>query len=94
MPGVYNVPKKRRTTRLEWFSTVVLDSGFTEPGDWFWRWEYVGGGTHVGPAIGGSPSEAFYSATLFSVPEPGTLVMLITGGLGLVLLVWRRRRRS
>jgi hypothetical protein len=26
------------------------------------------------------------------VPEPGTLVMLITGGLGLLLLVWRRRR--
>ncbi|MHC4177913.1 MAG: PEP-CTERM sorting domain-containing protein [Planctomycetota bacterium] len=25
------------------------------------------------------------------VPEPGTLVLLITGGLGLVLLVWRRR---
>ncbi|MHC4181665.1 MAG: PEP-CTERM sorting domain-containing protein [Planctomycetota bacterium] len=25
------------------------------------------------------------------VPEPGTLVLLITGGLGL-LLVWRRRR--
>ncbi|MHC4180653.1 MAG: PEP-CTERM sorting domain-containing protein [Planctomycetota bacterium] len=26
------------------------------------------------------------------VPEPGTLVLLITGGLGLLLLVWRRRR--
>ena len=27
------------------------------------------------------------------VPEPGTLVLLLSGGLGL-LLVWRRRRRS
>jgi hypothetical protein len=25
------------------------------------------------------------------VPEPGALVLLITGGLGLVLLVWRRK---
>ena len=27
-------------------------------------------------------------------PEPGTLVMLISGGLGLLFIVWRRRRRS
>ena len=27
------------------------------------------------------------------VPEPGTLVLLISGALGLLLLVWRRRRR-
>jgi autotransporter-associated beta strand protein len=26
------------------------------------------------------------------VPEPGTLLLLLSGGLGLVLLVWRRRR--
>jgi hypothetical protein len=30
--------------------------------------------------------------TLKIVPEPGTLVLLLTGGLGLLLLVWRRRR--
>jgi len=28
------------------------------------------------------------------VPEPGTLVLLLSGGLGALLLVWRRRRRS
>ena len=28
------------------------------------------------------------------VPEPGTLVLLITGGLGLLACVWRRRRRG
>jgi hypothetical protein len=27
------------------------------------------------------------------VPEPGALVLLISGVLGVVLLVWRRRRR-
>ena len=27
------------------------------------------------------------------VPEPGTLVLLLSGGLGLLALVWRRRRR-
>jgi subtilisin family serine protease len=26
--------------------------------------------------------------------DPGTLVMLLTGGLGLLLLVWRRRREK
>ena len=86
--GPFTLPRGHFTG---WFDSIVLDGGFAEPGDWFWRWELVGGGTDVGPAIDSSPSGAFYSATLYSVPEPGTLVMLLGGGLGLVL-VWRRRR--
>ena len=76
-----------------WFDSVVLDPGMT--GDWLWRWEYTDGRTDTGPAVGGLPSEEFFlSATLTMVPEPGTLVLLISGGLGLLACVWRRRRRG
>ena len=44
------------------------------------------------------PTGSFLSATLTQnltvVPEPGTLVLLLTGGLGLALAALRRRRRS
>jgi len=42
----------------------------------------------------GDPIRTSERLALTIVPEPGTLVMLLTGGLGLLLLVWRRRRRS
>ena len=74
-----------------WFDTVVLGSGLT--GDWLWRWEYPDHSTELGPAVGGRPSQdLFLSATLTIVPEPGTLVLLLSGVLGLLLLVWRRKR--
>ena len=44
------------------------------------------GGPHVG-------SNDVFVAKLV-VPEPGTLVLLIGGGLGLVLLVWPRRKTT
>jgi hypothetical protein len=30
--------------------------------------------------------------TMGIVPEPGTLVLLLSGGLGLLAYIWRRRR--
>ena len=75
-----------------WFDTVVLDSALT--GDWFWRWEYPDHSTDLGPAVGGRPSQdLLLSATLTIVPEPGTLVLLLSGALGLLAWGWRRRRR-
>ena len=54
------------------------------------------GGRRRGRALGDglewsviTGTEAF---TIQVVPEPGTLVMLITGGLGLAVLAWRRHR--
>jgi hypothetical protein len=53
----------------------------------------------ITPQLAGGVSWGPYTMTdqllmLTLVPEPGTLVMLLSGGLGMLLLVWRRRRRS
>jgi hypothetical protein len=40
--------------------------------------------------IDGTPRGDFFGATLMMIPEPGTLVLLASGGIA--LLVWRRRR--
>jgi len=33
-----------------------------------------------------------FSIEAYTVPEPGTLVLLVTAGLGLLVYAWRRRR--
>ena len=45
-----------------------------------WSWEVV------------TSPDAFMLRVKGVVPEPGTLVLLISGGLGLLLAVWRRKR--
>ncbi len=47
----------------------------------------------IGATLGGGSIYETVS-TSFMVPEPGALVLLITGGVGLLVLVWRRRRKS
>ena len=78
-----------------WFSTVILPSTMSTA-DWMWRFEYANGQSDV-LAYNAQPLGSFLSATLTQnltvVPEPGTLVLLLTGGLGLALAVLRRRRR-
>lgn len=70
-----------------WFSEVNLPVSMT---DWFWKFTYEDGST----SMGGAPESgrSFLGAALI-VPEPGTLVLLITGGLCLLLYTWRKRRR-
>ena len=78
-----------------WFSKVTLPTAMT--GDWFWQFDYGNGESSLVDALNGSPTGSFLSATLTQltvVPEPGTLVLLLTGGLGLALAALRRRRRS
>ena len=44
------------------------------------------------PGLLWQESRSDQGLTLRIVPEPGTLVLLITGGLGLLLSAWRKRR--
>jgi len=43
------------------------------------------------PAFSWAPPAYVPQSRLTVVPEPGTVVLLMTGGLGLLLLVWRRK---
>jgi hypothetical protein len=66
-----------------WFSKVTLPAQMQ---GWFWSFGYADGSSNTQVPVG-----EYKSATLM-IPEPGTLALLATGGLGLLLLVWRRRR--
>ena len=40
----------------------------------------------------GNGNNVAYQVTITSTPEPGTLALLITGGIGLLAYAWRKRR--
>lgn len=42
-------------------------------------------------SCGGLPGKLVYEASYVSVPEPGSLLLLATGGLGLAFVGWRRQ---
>ena len=46
-----------------------------------------------GSLVDGMFRSAYALEVVSSVPEPGTLMLLLSGGLGLLALMWRRRRR-
>jgi hypothetical protein len=60
----------------------------TQLDGWFWVYGYADGSSSTQV-----PTGEYKSATLM-IPEPGTLVLLATGAFGLIVLAWRRRRRS
>jgi hypothetical protein len=65
-----------------WFSKVTLPAQMQ---GWFWSFGYADGSSSTQVPVG-----EYKSATLM-IPEPGTLALLATGAVGLLLL-WRRRR--
>ena len=63
-------------------------SGATaNPGESFWSWNGVGWNDLNPTDFTGN-----FSIEAYTVPEPGTLVLLVTAGLGLLVYAWRRRR--
>ena len=73
-----------------WYNHVTLDASWTNPKDWGWHFEHVNGGESMGAAP--NLGHTFYNTSLVEIPEPGTLLMLTSGGLGLLALAWLRRR--
>jgi hypothetical protein len=67
------------------FSKVTLPA---EMQGWLWNLGCADGSSSTRVPVG-----EYKSATLM-IPEPGTLVLLATGAFGVLLLVWRRRRKA
>jgi hypothetical protein len=65
-----------------WFNKVTLP---TQLDGWYWVYGYADGSSSTEV-----PTGEYKSATLM-IPEPGTLLLLATGALGLLLAGWRRR---